>query len=157
MFWWIKEYRAAQSQLIWDLKLEVDCSTPLVDILMVHGPHASLWEVGPWRIVGRVTFAQIGVKKAHMFLAVQNSSIGDLVTDSLTHSLTHSVTDFYFCHTTSIPWDLLPLRHLIRVMRRSDLTKILDDNLWWQFLMTIFDDNFRWQFLMTIFDDNLWW
>ena len=32
------------------------------------------------------------------FLAVQNSSIGDLVTDSLTHWVTHWVTDFYFWH-----------------------------------------------------------
>ena len=28
-----------------------------------------------------------------VFLAVQNSSIGDLVTHSLTHSLTYSLTD----------------------------------------------------------------
>ena len=53
------------------------------------------------------------------FLAVQNSSIGDLVT----HWLTHSVRYFYFCHTKSNPRDLLPLRHLIRVMRRHDLTE----------------------------------
>ena len=33
------------------------------------------------------------------FLAVQNSSIGDLVTHSLTDSLSHSVADFYFWHT----------------------------------------------------------
>ena len=31
-------------------------------------------------------------KSTSTFLAVQNSSIGDLVTHSLTHSLTHSVT-----------------------------------------------------------------
>ena len=37
-----KRYRAAQSQLIWDLKSEVDCSTLLVDILMVHCPPQSL-------------------------------------------------------------------------------------------------------------------
>ena len=29
-----------------------------------------------------------------MFLAVQNSSIGDLVTHSLTHSLTHDYNDY---------------------------------------------------------------
>ena len=58
------------------------------------------------------------------FLAVQNSSIGDLVTHSLTH--------FYFCHTKSNPRDLLPLRHLIRVMRRHDM-KIFDDNFLGQF------------------------
>ena len=42
---------------------------------------------------------------------------------------------------------------------------IFDDNLFWQFLMTVFydnfydsfDDNFWWQFLMTIFNDNFWW
>ena len=55
--------------------------------------------------------------KDFIFLAVQNSSIGDLVT----HSLCQSVTHFYFCHTKSNPRDLLPLRHLIRVMRRHDL------------------------------------
>ena len=31
--------------------------------------------------------------------------------------------DFYFWHTMSDPRDLSPLRHLIRVMRRHDLTK----------------------------------
>ena len=57
------------------------------------------------------------------FLAVQNSSIGDLVTHWVTHWLSHSLTDFYFCHTKSNPRDLLPLRHLIRVLRRHDLTE----------------------------------
>ena len=52
------------------------------------------------------------------FLAVHNSSIGDLVTQSVTHS-----QYFYFCHTKSNPKDLRPLRHLISVMRRHDLTK----------------------------------
>ena len=32
----------------------------------------------------------------NMFLAVQNISIGDLVTDSLSHSLSHSLTDGTF-------------------------------------------------------------
>ena len=45
------------------------------------------------------------------------------LTHSLTHSLSHWVTDFYFCHTKSNPRDLQPLRHLIRVMRRHDLTE----------------------------------
>ena len=95
------------------------------------------------------------------FLAVQNSSIGDIVTHSVTDWLTH----FYFWHTTSNkilnpreknvffscpeqlnrthclsvrrapltirafttlqsdPRDLWPLGHLIRVMRRHDLTQ----------------------------------
>ena len=75
------------------------------------------------------------------FLAVQNSSIGDLVTHSLSHSLSH----VYFCHTKSNPRRLLPLRHLIRVLRRQFLMTIFDDNFWWQFSMTI---------SMTIFDDN---
>ena len=70
----------------------------------------------------------------HYSLAVQNSSIGDLVT----HWMTHWPT-FVFLTLKSDPKDLWPLRH------------------WWQFLMTIFDDNFRWQFLMTIFDDIFWW
>ena len=51
------------------------------------------------------------------FSAVQNSSIGDLVTDWLT-----DWGYFYFWHTKSDPRDLWPLRHLIRVMRRHDLS-----------------------------------
>ena len=58
-----------------------------------------------------------------VFLAVENSSVGDLVTHSLTDSLTQSLTDFYFCHTKSNPRDLRPLNHLIGVMRRHDLTE----------------------------------
>ena len=54
------------------------------------------------------------------FLAVQYSSIGDLVTDWLTDWDT-----FWFWHTKSDPRDLWPLRHLIRVMRRHDLRKSL--------------------------------
>ena len=53
---------------------------------------------------------------------------------SLTHWLTHWLTDwqyFYFWHTKSAPRDLWPLRHLIRVMRRHDLT------IFWQ-LWTFF-------------------
>ena len=116
------------------------------------------------------------------FLAVQNSSIGDIVTHS---------QYFYFWHTKSNPRDLWPLRHLIRVSKwwgnmtwptfwqlvtiLTFLTvffyifflKILKifnnfDNFrqFWQ-LSTIFKnvDNF-WQFLqlLTIFDniDNFW-
>ena len=43
------------------------------------------------------------------------------LTDWLTDSLTDSGY-FYFWHTKSDPRDLWPLRHLIRVMRRHDLT-----------------------------------
>ena len=53
------------------------------------------------------------------FLAVQNSSIGDLVTDSLTDWLTK---DFTKCHTKNNPIDFRPPRHLIRVIRRHVLT-----------------------------------
>ena len=56
---------------------------------------------------------------SNFFLAVQNSSIGDLVTHSLTHSLTDSQY-FYFWLTNSDPRDLQPLRHLIKLMRRQD-------------------------------------
>ena len=58
-----------------------------------------------------------------IFLAIQNSSIGDLVTD--------------FRHTNSDPRDLWPLRHLFRVRRKQDLTNILIilDNL--DFLLKI--------------------
>ena len=59
---------------------------------------------------------------------------------------------------------MLPSGHLIREMRRHDLTQ----KNFWQFfynLLTMFDnstiltifDNFWWQFLMTIFDENFWW
>ena len=49
------------------------------------------------------------LRSAILSLAVQNSSIGDLVTDWLTHSLTDSLTHwryFYFWHIKSDPWDL---------------------------------------------------
>ena len=54
-----------------------------------------------------------------LFLAVQNSSIGDLVTNSLTHSL----TVLLLLTLLSDPRDLWPLRYLFRVMRRHDMTK----------------------------------
>ena len=93
------------------------------------------------------------------------------MTLSLTHWLTDWLTDSlsHFCFLTlkSDPRDHWPLRHLITVMRKHDLTNILTifDNFdnFWQFLtiLTIFDnfDNF-WQFLtiltiMTTFD-NFW-
>ena len=84
----------------------------------------------------------------HYFLAVHNSSIGDLVTDSLTHWLTE---DFTNCHSKSDPRDLWPLRHLIRVMRRHYLTKIdlptyLPTN-WVPEFMTIF---VAWQLRVTL-------
>ena len=53
----------------------------------------------------------------------QLSRTAQQVTLSLADSLTHSVRYFYFCHTKSNPRDLLPLRHLIRVMRRHDLSE----------------------------------
>ena len=54
----------------------------------------------------------------YLFLAVHNSSIGDLVT----HSLTHSLRVLLLLTLQSDPRDLWPLRHLIRVIRRHDLT-----------------------------------
>ena len=78
-----------------------------------------------------------------IFLAVQNSSKGDLVTQSVSHSLTGLLL-----LTKSNPRDSWPLRHLIRVMRRHDNS--------WQFLTipTIFD-NFLLQFwtISTIFNN----
>ena len=53
------------------------------------------------------------------FLAVQNSSIGDLVTDSLTHSLTEDFTNW---HTKNNIIVFIPSRHLIRVMKGHVLT-----------------------------------
>ena len=102
-----------------------------------------------------------------VFLAVQDSSIGDIVTDSLTHSLTQWDT-FCFLTLKSDPRDQWPLRHLITVMRKHDLTNILKifdkfdkfDNFW-QFcqFLTIFDnfDNFwqLWPFLQFVYNfDN---
>ena len=54
-----------------------------------------------------------------VFLAVQNSSIGDLVTNSLTDSL----RVLLLLTLQSDPRDLRRLRHLIRVMKRHDLTE----------------------------------
>ena len=51
------------------------------------------------------------------FLAVQNSSIGDLVPWSVRPSVTTNNQTLQ-----SDPRDLRPLRHLIRVMKRHDLT-----------------------------------
>ena len=101
-------------------------------------------------------------------LAVQNSSIiGDLVTDPLTHSLSH----FCFLTLKSDPTELTPLRHLITVMRKHDLTNILTiffenfDNFFDNFQQVYNVDNFRqfWQFLKVwiIFEsfdifDNFW-
>ena len=52
------------------------------------------------------------------FLAVQNSSIGDLVTQSLSHSL----RTLLIVIQKNNPIDFRPPRHLIRVMRRHVLT-----------------------------------
>ena len=54
-----------------------------------------------------------------LFLAVQNTSIGDLVTDSVTDWL----RVLLLLTLQSDPRDLWPLRHLIRVMKRHDLTE----------------------------------
>ena len=58
-------------------------------------------------------------KSQTTFLAVQNSSIGDLVTDSLTDWLTNTTFTFDIQRATLETSDL---RHLIRVMKRHDLT-----------------------------------
>ena len=70
----------------------------------------------------------MGWTKPNLFLAVHNSSIGDLFTDWLTDSVTewlsHWLTeDFTNWHSKRVPRDLWPLRHLFRVMRRHDMTK----------------------------------
>ena len=83
----------------------------------------------------------IRVSHQNMFLAVHNSSIGDLVT--------HSLTDFYFWH----------YRVTIETLDQSDEESWPDQRFdnFWQFL-TIFDnfDHFRqfWQLLtfLTIFE-----
>ena len=64
--------------------------------------------------------------------------------------------DFTNWHTKSDPRDLWPLRHLIRVMRRHDLTNF-DDNFWWEFLtilkISAIFDNFWFLRSKTIFDN----
>ena len=101
-----------------------------------------------------------------MFLAV-TWQLNRWPCHSLSHSVTQwlsdSVSHFLFLTLKSDPRDLWPLRHLITVMRKHDLTNFLtifDDNFWWQFwwqfFMTIFYDNFWWQFLMIIFDCSDW-
>ena len=66
------------------------------------------------------------------FLAVQNSSIGDLVTDWLRTLLID------IQKTISLTSDL------------SDISSKWWPDNFWKFLMTIFDDHFWWKFLMTI-------
>ena len=77
------------------------------------------------------------------FLAVQNSSIGDLVTHSLTHSLTDSLRVLLLLTSKSDPRDLWPLRHLIRVMRRHDPTIFWQPwtflKLFWNFFGTFLE------------------
>ena len=48
------------------------------------------------------------------------------MTLSLTNSLTHSLTVLLLLTLQSDPRDLQPLRHLIRVMRKHDMTKKID-------------------------------
>ena len=55
-----------------------------------------------------------------LFLAVQNSSIGDLGRPLASWSGT---TNNQSLHSTTDPRDLWPFRHLIRMMSRHDLTK----------------------------------
>ena len=61
-------------------------------------------------------------RRYNIFLSRRESysSIGDLVTHSLTDWLSH----FWFWHTKSRPREMWPLRHLFRVMRRHNMTKI---------------------------------
>ena len=68
------------------------------------------------------------------FLAVQNSSIGDLVTHWVSQSLT-----FTFAIQRAIP-------------ETCDRWNNFYDNFLWWFLMTIFDDSFWWHFLMTVLE-----
>ena len=74
-------------------------------------------------------------KESLFSLAVQNSSIGDLVRPLLGWA---PLTIREFTTLQSYPRDLWPLRHLMKT--------IFDDKFWWQFLMTIFDYNFWWNF-----------
>ena len=109
--------------------LTLMCATPVPD---------SFSHPIPSHVHGRTSEETGWVFPVSEFLAVHNSSIGDLVT----HWLTHSLTVLFFWRYRVIP-------------ETCDLWDIFD-NFWWQFLITIFDDNFWWQFLMTIFDDNVW-
>ena len=100
-----------------------------------------------------------GVATANLFLAVQNSSIGDLVPwlvrwlGTTNNQRVHNSTEW--------PQRLVIFETFMTIFDHifwwQFLMTILDDNFWWQFFYENFDDNFLWQFLMTILDDNFWW
>ena len=102
----------------------------------------------------------------YCFLAVHNSSIGDLVTHSLTHSLTQWAT-FVFWHyrgtqETSDLWDIWSQwwGNMTWLTFWQFLTNFTNfDNFWqfWKFFLTIFDNLTIWQFwqFLTIFN-NFW-
>ena len=81
------------------------------------------WRIAPLELadalVGRYPWHTNHLQTC-IVLAVQNSSIGDLVTWSLG---TAPLTIRVFTTLQSDPRDLWPWRHLIRVMMRHDLTK----------------------------------
>ena len=94
-------------------------------------------------------------RAALLFLAVQtfvwDSSIPTPVTDWLTEE------GFYFLTLESNPRDLRPLRHLVRVMRRHDLTK-KNLELWREKKFNFFL-NFFWTFFKLFFELflNIFW
>ena len=74
---------------------------------------------------------------------------------SLTHWLTHWLRVLLLLTLQSDPRDLWPLRHLIRMIRKHDLTNIMTILiLFWQFWFSFENVNFFWKFL-TIFN-NFW-
>ena len=70
-----------------------------------------------------------------VILAVQTESVYSSICGIVPHSLSESLSQFWFLTLKSDPRDLWPLKHLIRVMRKHDLTNILTIFCWqfWQF------------------------
>ena len=110
------------------------------------GRQPALLELGISRAGHMLPWVRIQKLKSVLFLAVQNSSIGVLVTDSVTNSLTEDFTtwqkksdprDLWAILTLqSDPRGMWPFRHSISV-KKLDLTNLtIFDNFihFWQFL-----------------------
>ena len=91
------------------------------------------------------------------FLAVQNSSIGDLVTDSLTHSLTHWLLLLPYKDQS---WRLATIPSFLTLIFYPHflplfLTLLFDPPFWPSFLNLIFDPHF-WQFERQYWRLDIW-
>ena len=119
---------------VWNLRSKTDSSIRAMTLkyfyLFWYSP------TFPW-------FSFLYVSFESCFLAVQTRVWDSSIPTPVTHWET-----FYFLTLKSNPRDLWPLRHLIRVMRKHDLTNIL--TIFFA-ILTIFD-NF--QFFFTIFTNS---